>query len=1199
MSTAASKLARVDELIERIEKIKVLEDHWRLVGKNLTRLRQGLNEKRVTKDGHRTKEKISQTIKTIEQVAASCRDDQSESEGIAYRELESVLLRLQLRLAQHQANLTDDYETKVNIISDTYHEQQLLQQNDYDRKKSQRLKEIEQQTQEHTKEELDRLRARHAKTIESYLRCCMELHKTVPFRGLKDDIVGRVANSFYELSPETQIEFEQKWQKCELPLTRTFIQLKPDESTSFERSESRRLLIGQDSERQEAIDPWQQLISAPYMLSMVERDRYAQEEAEENVNVEAILRQKRWIVILGDPGTGKTSFARWLVHHLAQMLLSNGQNSSDFDPLRIPILIHIGEFAELLNQQPSLTLFEYIGQHRWMGKVIVDDQAISLDDLSSALHDYIRQGQALIILDGLDEIQVFDQRSKLIHVVENFVETYVQTPTGRSVFDNLHLNRYFDDPSQSGGNQLIITSRIVGYHAAPLAGQFSHYIIQPMDIEHMKDFVDYWFYHVHQQIIAALSLSKSNQGKNHGEALKQELTKVDNVSLLNMASNCCLMSFICSVAFRQSNGSSLPAQRIEFYQEIVDSMLHSWNTKESTISISKFIQILSDIAIHIHENSVSGLIHEDKMKEICIQSIKTSLNESLCNNEDLCEIEDQTTEFVRICHNSIGILTARGESLYGFLHVTLQEYFTCLKLTNVDELKNEISVVDESSSENKVYLVIQSLRRHMNDQHFRVPTALALGRISSCWSPNDFDDFCCKFIQVEDESESLLPVGAFILISCVNDLVHYPSNNILFDALDQLIITAGQHQWSLICPFLFDHIAVALRKLRNNIVPLWINNLLSRSPPLDIQTISALCYLLEGKSGEFENIHWLDQSSCSMLQSLSTLDDEENQFAIDRLLVKISFFNHRLLSVHPNTLKEFLIAKQIELHSIPAFLLPLIIILYGGLKRDEQSIVFDPIHIYRESPAVTLILIRFLSKKDRNKNDQNPIDLQEDFLNALLTRIETKDQSSETVDICIAMICLYGIDFMRQNDKIMSNVSFNMSISRFKYVSMILRQFYFANDENDRSIENETTTFISRLTKRVHVDQSSKQLFLGFLDSLTSGMARLRSSTTSIVLAQASMITDLLSSNLSSNRWKYSKKFWFILNNTLHRLKLVEFKACRLIECWMRWKESAELSLFAFHAALLLAQSDYWSVETATIEVSASLQWINTGGTTE
>ncbi|CAF3554219.1 unnamed protein product [Rotaria sp. Silwood1] len=592
------------------------------------------------------------------------------------------------------------------------------------------------------------------------------------------------------------------------------------------------------------------------MMSMVERDRYSEEE---DVTEENIIRTKRWFVILGDPGSGKTSFARWLV-----------------------------------------------------GKSIVDDSSISLDNLSCALQDYIKQGQALIILDGFDELPVSDQRSKIINLVENFVDTYVQTLMGTSAFDDQYLSRLFDDLSKSGGNQLIVTSRIVGYHVAPLAGQFAHYTIRPMDMEHMKDFVDYWFFRVHQRILDTFNLSLINQEENH-------------------ASNSCLMSFICSVAFSQLEDSSLPTQRILLDEGNINSMSSLWSTKRSSISIRELIQIFSNIASYIHGNSSSE-----------------SLSKNFNTKDHIRDIEHQACEFVQIIREDVGILAARGESLYGFLHLTFQEYFTCLKLINIETTKQEKEQTYTSSLQNKIQFIAQSVRYRTNDPHFQVPIALALGKISSSWCQKNFVNFCYEFIKEQDEYDSLLPLGAYMLIKCGNDLVNYPSHDVLFNALDRLIIAAGQHKWSIVCSFLFDQIIISLRKFRHDIVSLWIIKLLSQFYQHDIQTISALCHLIEGKPQEFENIKWLNQSSCAMLQFLSILDNENNEFAIDRLLVKIAFSNHHLLPVNPSSFKGFFLDEEIELNSISIILFSIIISLYGGLKRDGSDIVFDVFHTYPE-----------------------------------------------------------------------------------------------------------------------------------------------------------------------------------------------------------------------------------------------------------
>ena len=81
---------------------------------------------------------------------------------------------------------------------------------------------------------------------------------------------------------------------------------------------------------------------------------------------------------------------------------------------------------------------------------------------------------------------------------------------------------------------------------------------------------------------------------------------------------------------------------------------------------------------------------------------------------------------------------------------------------------------------------------------------------------------------------------------------------------------------------------------------------------------------------------------------------------------------------------------------------------------------------------------------------------------------------------------------------------------------------------------------------------------------------------------QVSVVTNILWS-FSSIDQSQSKQLYIVLNTTLHRFTIVEFKACRLLEPWMKWKYLNKLSSFVYHAALLLANSDLWSVETAII----------------
>jgi hypothetical protein len=86
-----------------------------------------------------------------------------------------------------------------------------------------------------------------------------------------------------------------------------------------------------------------------------------------------------------------------------------------------------------------------------------------------------------------------------------------------------------------------------------------------------------------------------------------------------------------------------------------------------------------------------------------------------------------------------------------------------------------------------------------------------------------------------------------------------------------------------------------------------------------------------------------------------------------------------------------------------------------------------------------------------------------------------------------------------------------------------------------------------------------------------------------LTTAQVLTITNILTSVLALNFSRKSRQVCTALNKALHNFNIVEFKACRLLESWMKWKDSDELSSFAYHAALLLANSNFWSVEATII----------------
>ncbi|CAF5014644.1 unnamed protein product, partial [Rotaria sp. Silwood1] len=218
---------------------------------------------------------------------------------------------------------------------------------------------------------LNELRQEHDSIITLYLKQCLSLHGTIPVSGLDASTVSEVACRLYHLSASQQGTLEQNWRFLEIPLEYCPIQLRADESTSFERKAARQMLVSDtlhpflDLEHvSEQRKTWtSRLLKAPYMPSMIKRDRFKLVDDTEVFEIREVLRRNRWIVILGDPGSGKTTFVRWLVLQYAQAMC-DGDRELDFGHARLPILIRIGEFAEAIRENDKLTLFDYIGQHK-------------------------------------------------------------------------------------------------------------------------------------------------------------------------------------------------------------------------------------------------------------------------------------------------------------------------------------------------------------------------------------------------------------------------------------------------------------------------------------------------------------------------------------------------------------------------------------------------------------------------------------------------------------------------------------------------------------------------------------------------------------------------------------------------------------------------------------------------------------------
>ncbi|RMF29601.1 MAG: NACHT domain-containing protein, partial [Chloroflexi bacterium] len=255
------------------------------------------------------------------------------------------------------------------------------------------------------------------------------------------------------------------------------------------------------------------------------RARWAREAGERGIPPEEAVREHPHLVILGDPGAGKSTFLR----HLAWAGAAEEET--------LPLLVPLGRMDPAMGGRGSLleAALDHLTAHK---------AGEEREKLRRVLTEEIAAKRVLWLLDGLDEV-----RRHRREVVEGIAQLV------------------------GDGHRVVVTSRPVGY--APIPRCDVLYEVLPLRLEEAHAFVDRWF----RALAAAQGVSEEEQGAWAGRRSRwMERQLAERPGLREVAQNPLMLTFLAVLAGDEPR-REFPRHRKDLYARYVERLFTTWEAQ--------------------------------------------------------------------------------------------------------------------------------------------------------------------------------------------------------------------------------------------------------------------------------------------------------------------------------------------------------------------------------------------------------------------------------------------------------------------------------------------------------------------------------------------------------------------------------------------------------------------------------------------
>ena len=374
-------------------------------------------------------------------------------------------------------------------------------------------------------------------------------------------------------------------------------------------------------------------------------ERGMQERETRPLAVLEAASRERQMVLLGDPGGGKSTFLNYVALCLAGARLEQAG-----EPGNLPGDGWLAKLEPAWTHGPLLPL--HVTLRRFARSAWCDGTADGLwsyicevldgrgmGGLAPHLRELLLEGGVLVLLDGLDEVSDPDQRETVRNAVADFAATH-----------NHPANRY------------LVTCRVYAYlDPCCQLDRFPVHRLAPLEPEQSDAFIESWY-----RKVCRLRWKDEHEAAELTRRLQEAIRRAD---LAVLARNPLQLTMMTSLHYSRGR---LPDDRVDLYKEMVELLLVRWQEGRlgesggviRALSYGDLESALERVAFVAHQAQGGKEGTAEISEGVLLSVLKDYLGGSWNRAKELAD-------YIR---ERAALLLERGTGLYTFPHRSYQEY---------------------------------------------------------------------------------------------------------------------------------------------------------------------------------------------------------------------------------------------------------------------------------------------------------------------------------------------------------------------------------------------------------------------------------------------------------------------------------------------------------------------------------------------